>query len=100
MEKTLNLDPSKNVPVVNSAGSSRQALVDQQTDVMLSLRNTLLALETATPHPRDFLTYAHVYGKDTPKEYQAERERHGKVVSLIKELEDFYLERAMLLNER
>ena len=71
-------------PVVNSNGTSKEALVSQLKDVYVAGRAMLEAMAEATPHGRDYQTAP-------PGTYQAAMQQHedreARILSVLEEIE-------------
>ena len=71
-------------PVVNSNGTSKEALVSQLKDVYVAGRAMLEAMAEATPHGRDYQTAP-------PGTYQVAMQQHedreARILSVLEEIE-------------
>ena len=68
-------------PIVNLNGTSREALVEQQMDVVTAADALIKAMANAMPHPRDFQTTA-------PGTYEAARDAYAARLELVLRIRD------------
>ncbi len=76
------------IPTIHLNGTSRESLLEQQTDAYTQLQNAITAMKVATPNGRDYYPQGE---KAHRKAMQEHDDRLSRLFGVLEELEEIVL---------